>query len=263
MITTMENNRTTTGGENTGVPAPTQGSVCRRGATTPLTMADASGAARRMREQQKALKEILHPLAKMVKEQEAERQKKKEEEAKAKAAAKAAEGEKRKKEAWAKEHGKSFEDATMDNSLGMDDWEEAEDNESMGDEGRKDNRGGLEEVVRYLEREKGDGVYWKWFHLHKVFGILLPPPKMSRFNLPCLTLYTGLRHGFRASNLRKPTIFTCGSRHQPRAPNLTLDSFWMTLALAEGVTAADQTVDSCWTKLALAEGAAAVDIGPD
>ena len=149
---TMENNRTTTGGDNTGVPTLAQGSADRRGATTPFTMAAASGAARRMREQQKALKETLHSSAKTVREREAERQKKKEEEAKEKAAAKAAEEEKKKKEAWEKEHSKSFEDATMEDILGMDDSEDGEDDESMGVEGREDNRGGLEEVVRNLEK---------------------------------------------------------------------------------------------------------------
>ena len=86
-------------------------------------------------------------------------------------------------------------------------------------------------------------VYCEWFHLHKVLGISLPPPKTSHFNVPCLCLHTGLRHGPRASNLHKITIFTCGSRHRPRAPDQTVDSFWTKLALAEGATAVDTVPD--------------------
>ncbi len=106
-------------------------------------------------------------------------------------------------------------------------------------------------------------VYCEWFHLHKVLGIPLPPPKTSRFNLPRLRLHTGLRHGPRASNLHKITIYTRGSRHRPRAPDQTVDSFLMKLVLAEGATAADHTADSFWMKLALAEGATVVDTVPD
>ena len=116
--------------------------------------------------------------------------------------------------------------------------------------------------VGYKDSTSGGG-YCEWFNLHKVIGISLPPPKISRFNVPRLCLHTGLRHGPRASNLHKITIFTCGSWHRPRAPDQTVDSFWMKLALAEGATAADQTVDSFWMKLALAEGATAVDTVPD
>ena len=137
----MENNRPTTGGGNTGTPTPTQGIADRRGATTPFTMAAASGAARRVREQQKALKEALNSSAKTVREREAERQKRKEEEAAAKAAA----DEKKKREVG--EKNQTAEDASMEDPMAMEDSEDDEDN---------DNRGGLEEVARNLEREGGE-----------------------------------------------------------------------------------------------------------
>ena len=55
---------------------------------------------------------------------------------------------------------------------------------------------------------------------HHIFGQPLPPPpKMSRFNIPRLRLYTGLRHEPRAANVHQLTHLTCGTRHQPRAPN--------------------------------------------
>ena len=56
-------------------------------------------------------------------------------------------------------------------------------------------------------------------HLYKLFGLPLPPPKMTRFNPPRHRLSTGLRHGPRAPNIHLKPLFSCGSRHQPRAPD--------------------------------------------
>jgi len=66
----MDNNReSTAGGTVDAVPTYAQGTNGGgRGPTTPFTMAAASGAARRMREQQRALKETLSSSAKTVKE---------------------------------------------------------------------------------------------------------------------------------------------------------------------------------------------------
>ena len=138
----MENTRTPPGGGNTGTPPPTQGSADRRGTTTPFTLAAASGAARRVREQHKALKETLNASARTVKEREAERKKRKEEEAAAKAAA----DEEKKREEREKTLDQGAEDASME------DMEESDDGED------NDNRRGLEEVARNLEREGGEKV---------------------------------------------------------------------------------------------------------
>ena len=131
----MENNRPPTGGGNTGTPTPTQGTADRRGATTPFTMAAASGAARRVREQQKALKEALNSSAKTVREREAERQKRKEEEAAAKAAA----DEKKKREVG--EKNQTAEDASMEDPMAMEDSEDDEDNDNRGGPVHGDTKG--------------------------------------------------------------------------------------------------------------------------
>jgi hypothetical protein len=142
----MESNRNTTRGAHTTSTTFTQGTAGERRATTPFTLAAASGAARRMREQQRALKDTLNSSAKTVREREAEKKKKQEEEAKAKAEAKAAEEEARKREAWAKKSGKSVEDLTTDDLMEMDMSEDLEDDES----------GDLGDVARNLEME-GEG----------------------------------------------------------------------------------------------------------
>ncbi len=146
-ISTMESNRNTTRGTHPTSPTFTQGTAGGRGATTPFTLAAASGAARQMREQQRALKDTLTLSAKTVRKQEAEKRKKQEEEANTKAAAKAAEEEARKREAWAKKSGKSVEDLTADDLLEMDMSEDLEDDESGQD---------LGDVARNLEME-GEG----------------------------------------------------------------------------------------------------------
>ena len=69
------------------------------------------------------------------------------------------------------------------------------------------------------------GVNHYSIHRH-IFGIPLPPPKMSRFNIPRLCLYTGLRHGPRAANVHQLPTLTCGTRHQPRAPNHVTGTVW-------------------------------------
>ena len=55
--------------------------------------------------------------------------------------------------------------------------------------------------------------------LHKVLGLTLPPPTVSRFNQPRLCLYTGLRHGPWAPTNHLNRILLCGTQHQPRAPD--------------------------------------------
>jgi hypothetical protein len=111
-------------------PTFTQGTAGGRGATTPFTLAAASGVARQMGEQQRALKDTLISSGKTGREREAERKKKQEEEAIAKAAAKAAEEDARKRAAWAEKSGKSVEDLTTGDLLEMDMSEESVDNES-------------------------------------------------------------------------------------------------------------------------------------
>ena len=150
----MEKNLENTDGTTGAALSFSQGTVGTN--SNPFAKAAASGAARRMREQQKALKEAMNSSAKTVKEREAEKKKKQEEEAKAKAAAKAAEEERKKKEVWAKRHGKSVEDATLDDLMGMDVSEDFDEVEFMGEDGGKDGGGGLDDVTRNLEKENGE-----------------------------------------------------------------------------------------------------------
>jgi hypothetical protein len=55
--------------------------------------------------------------------------------------------------------------------------------------------------------------------LYELIGLKPPPPKMSRFNLPCLWLHTSQPHGPRAPTTHLVMVFPCGTRHQQRAPN--------------------------------------------
>lgn len=141
----MENNKETTGMNNATVASFAQGTA------TPFTMVAASGAAHRMREYQRALKETVNSSAKTVKEREAEKRRKKEMEWKAEKEATKAALEARKKEEWAKKYGKPVEELTMDELLGMEESEEEE--MELLDEGGKRNvdREGLAEVARILE----------------------------------------------------------------------------------------------------------------
>ena len=150
----MENNLETTNGATDAAPSFAQGTAGAN--SNPFAKAAASGAARRMREQQRALKEAMTSSAQTVKEREAEKKKKQEEAAKAKAVAAAVEEERKRKEAWEKRHGKSLADSTLDELMGMD---ESEDEEVilMGDGGGKAGGGGLEDVARNLEKESGEG----------------------------------------------------------------------------------------------------------
>ena len=84
---------------------------------------------------------------------------------------------------------------------------------------------------------------------HHIFGQPLPPPpKMSRFNIPRLRLYTGRRHGPRAANLHQLPHLTCGTRHQPRAPNQftgSLGTVWfggLLLCLADDCFSAEHWI---------------------
>ena len=148
----MDTNGESTGGTNNVVRSYAQGTNGGgTGNRTPFTVA-AAGAARRMREQQRALKETMNSSAKAVKAREAERMKKQEEEAKAKAAekaaAKAAEDEARKRETWARKTGKTLEEATLADLMGM-----SEDSEDEDEEMKAVDRDDLEEVTRNLEKE--------------------------------------------------------------------------------------------------------------
>ena len=59
-------------------------------------------------------------------------------------------------------------------------------------------------------------------HLHKVLGLPLPSPKMSRFNQPHLRIHTGQRHGPQAPTTHLDMAFLCGTQHQPRDPDYHL-----------------------------------------
>ena len=76
-------------------------------------------------------------------------------------------------------------------------------------------------TIAIFDTTSSGGVHCEHLHLHKVLGLPLPPPNVNQYNMPRLRLYTGLRHGPWASNLHQLTILTCGSRHQPQAPDQT------------------------------------------
>jgi len=52
-------------------------------------------------------------------------------------------------------------------------------------------------------------------HLHKVLGLPLTPPTVSRYNQPRLRLHIGLRLGPWAPSFHMKPSSICGTRHQP------------------------------------------------
>ena len=74
-------------------------------------------------------------------------------------------------------------------------------------------------TIPLLDSISSGGVHYNHLYPHKILGLTLPPSTMSRFNSPCLRLYTGLRHGPCAANLHQLTHLNCGTWHQPQAPN--------------------------------------------
>ena len=121
-----------------------------QGTSTPFTKVAADSAARRMREQQRALRDTLNLSAKTVKEREEEKKKKQQEEQER---TKAAEEEATKKR-FETRTGKKWEEATIDDIIVMD--SDDSDVEMVGEGGRIVDREDLEELARNLGKEGED-----------------------------------------------------------------------------------------------------------
>ena len=74
-----------------------------------------------------------------------------------------------------------------------------------------------------FDSASSEGVHSGHFHISTVLGILPPPPKMSCYNLTRLRLHLGKWHQPRATGVHLKPIFLRGSRHQPRAPNQSME----------------------------------------